>query len=197
MTFSVIMTLRSRQYISDFADLTKPTTRAIIADLTDIFTPFFNKTFQDFLQVIFTRFSPGSLLTNFDIYFEPTANVTNTSIIQALERGNGTKDLTFEILDKITFASGNPEKVETLETTEEGLKSVSSCLKGSTQDGIVLETYTLKPPLSFEQLHNFYPTFFGQSRASEACGQVRHVSGSSSIISMLENLKLSLFCFDA
>ena len=123
------MTLRSRQYISDFADLTKPTTRAIIADLTDIFTPFFNKTFQDFLQVIFTRFSPGSLVTNFDIYFEPTANVTKTSIIQALERGNGTKDLQFEILDKITFASGNPHKVETLETTEEGLKSVSSCLK--------------------------------------------------------------------
>ena len=129
ITFSVIMTLRSRQYISDFADLTKPTTRAIIADLTDIFTPFFNKTFQDFLQVIFTRFSPGSLVTNFDIYFEPTANVTKTSIIQALERGNGTKDLQFEILDKITFASGNPDKVETLETTEEGLKSVSSCLK--------------------------------------------------------------------
>lgn len=68
-------------------------------------------------------------MTNFDIYFEPTANVTKTSIIQALERGNGTKDLQFEILDKITFASGNPEKVETLEITEEGLKSVSSCLK--------------------------------------------------------------------
>lgn len=68
-------------------------------------------------------------MTNFDIYFEPTANVTKTSIIQALERGNGTKDLQFEILDKITFGSGNPEKVETLEITEEGLKSVSSCLK--------------------------------------------------------------------
>lgn len=68
-------------------------------------------------------------MTNIDIYFEPTANVTKTSIIQALERGNGTKDLEFEILDKITFASGNPEKVGTLETTEEGLKSASSCVK--------------------------------------------------------------------
>ena len=115
--FSVTLTLRDRQYDSDYADLTKPKTRAVITDLSDIFAPFFKATFSDFQSITFRGFSSGSLVTNFDIAFEPTSTVSDTSITQALKRANGTKDLGYEILDKITVGSGTDHVTTTAAPT--------------------------------------------------------------------------------
>lgn len=108
ITFSVMLTLRNRLYVSDYADLTKPKTRGIIAELTDIFTTFFkgkfNQVVNDFIDIKFRGFSSGSLVTNFDLTFEPTSTVSSSNIIQALQEGNATRDLQFEVLEKITVA---------------------------------------------------------------------------------------------
>lgn len=105
ITFSVTTKLRNRQYISDLADLTKPNTRALILELTNIFQPFFMKMFPDFLAISFLGFSSGSLVTNFDVTFEATSNVSSSNIIQALTTANNSRDLQFLIFEEITVMS--------------------------------------------------------------------------------------------
>lgn len=105
ITFSVTTKLRNRQYISDFADLTKPNTRALILELTNIFQPFFRKMFPDFLAINFLGFSSGSLVTNFDVTFEATSNVSSSNILQALTTANNSRDLQFLIFEEITVMS--------------------------------------------------------------------------------------------
>lgn len=105
ITFSVTTKLRNRQYISDLADLTKPNTRALILELTNIFQPFFMKMFPDFLAINFLGFSSGSLVTNFDVTFEATSNVSSSNIIQALTTANNSRDLQFLIFEEITVMS--------------------------------------------------------------------------------------------
>lgn len=105
ITFSVTTKLRNRQYISDLADLSKPNTRALILELTNIFQPFFMKMFPDFLAISFLGFSSGSLVTNFDVTFEATSNVSSSNIIQALTTANNSRDLQFLIFEEITVMS--------------------------------------------------------------------------------------------
>ena len=126
ITFSVMLILRNRLYVSDYADLTKPKTRGIIAELTDIFTTFFlgkfNQVVNDFIDIKFRGFSSGSLVTNFDLTFEPTSTVSSSNIIQALQEGNATRDLQFEVLENITVARmEDTDDAATTATTPTGL----------------------------------------------------------------------------
>ena len=105
ITFSVTTKLRNRQYISDLADLTKPNTRALILELTNMFQPFFMKMFPEFIAISFLGFSSGSLVTNFDVTFEAISNVSSSNIIQALTTANNSRDLQFLIFEEITVMS--------------------------------------------------------------------------------------------
>lgn len=108
ITFSVALTMKDRDYNSDYVDLTKPNTRGIIKDLTDIFEPFFKGESPDFRSITFRAFFSGSLGTNFDITFGPTSTVSKNSITQALQRGNGTSALRFELLGTVITVSDGP-----------------------------------------------------------------------------------------
>lgn len=117
--FAVTLTL-DRDYDSDYTDLTRAKTRAIIKDLGDIFTPFFIGKFSGFQDITFQEFFPGSLGVQFVITFQSTSNVNATSIIQALRRSNGTNELRFEILgttlivtEGSSFTTATPSTIPT------------------------------------------------------------------------------------
>lgn len=63
------------------------------------------KMFPEFIAISFLGFSSGSLVTNFDVTFEATSNVSSSNIIQALTTANNSRDLQFLIFEEITVMS--------------------------------------------------------------------------------------------
>ena len=130
ITFAVTLTLIDRDYDSDYTDLTKAKTRAIIKDLGDIFAPFFSGEFSGFQGITFHGFFSGSLGVQFVITFESTSNVNATSIIQALRRANDTNQLRFETLGTTIFVTeGSSFTTATPSTTPTGEQFVVGILK--------------------------------------------------------------------
>jgi len=81
-----------------YREITSPETLALISELNRIFVPFFKKRFENFLEIIYKRFFQGSIGIDFDILFQTTSNVSNSSIVEALEEGNGTTQLAFVVI---------------------------------------------------------------------------------------------------
>lgn len=81
-----------------YKEISSPETLALISELNRIFVPFFKKRFENFLEIIYKRFFQGSIGMDFDIIFQPTSNVSNSSIVEALEEGNGTTQLAFVVI---------------------------------------------------------------------------------------------------
>ncbi|XP_068717498.1 uncharacterized protein [Montipora capricornis] len=100
-SFIVTLTLTDRNYYADYEDLTKPITRGLIEDLTDILEPFFKRHFMGFETIVFRDFFQGSVGAIFDITFAATSEVNETDIIQVLTRANGSSQLRFEFIGTI------------------------------------------------------------------------------------------------
>ena len=84
-----------KKFDSKYSDINSPEFAILIVKLNGILVPYFKKTFANFLKIVFIRFFQGSVGMDFELVFQPTSNVTNTNIIQALEDGNGTEGLGF------------------------------------------------------------------------------------------------------
>lgn len=101
--FTVTLVMLDREYYSHYEDLTNFVTRGLIEDLTNIFEPFFKRNFPGFLEITFRAFSQeGRLGVTFDLSKKGAPAVNESIIMQALQRGNGTRELRYEFLDFIT-----------------------------------------------------------------------------------------------
>ena len=101
-TFSVTVTIRSRNYDPAYNDINSQKSRALIVQITDIIVPFCRSKFPFFVAIRIIRFFPGSVGVDYDLVFEPTSNVTNNSIVKEFQTANGTKELKFLVLGKVS-----------------------------------------------------------------------------------------------
>ena len=90
----MIITVRNRDFIEDYRNLQSPKTRALIQYLTAKLVRFFKEIFGDsFEGIIIIGFFEGSVGVNFELSLKPSSNVTNTTVVEELKRGNGTEAL--------------------------------------------------------------------------------------------------------
>ena len=99
----MIITVRNREFIDDYRNLQSPKTRALIQELTAELVRFFKGLYGDSFEgmVIISLFE-GSVGVNFELSLEPLSNVTNTTVVEELKRGNGTQALGFLELGEIS-----------------------------------------------------------------------------------------------
>ena len=102
------MTLRDREYVSDYGNLESPRSRALIQDVDPTLVEYGKKTFPGFKGNKYNRIFEGSVGLDFDMIFEPTTNVTSTNILQGFQKANGTDELNFITLGKITAEDVTP-----------------------------------------------------------------------------------------
>lgn len=85
-----------KEFQPGYKDINSPESRALKNDLNKVLKPFFTKKFpQSFQDIKYKRFFDGSVGIDFDLLFRSISNVSNNNIVQALEEGNGTRDLAF------------------------------------------------------------------------------------------------------
>lgn len=126
--FTVTLVMLDREYYSHYEDLTNFVTRGLIEDLTNIFEPFFKRNFPGFLEITFRAFSQGGRLgVTFDLSNKGASVVNESIIMQALQRGNGTRELRYEFLDFITVTEKQSPVVAQVSTLT-GLYRVSRFL---------------------------------------------------------------------
>ena len=90
----MIITIRNRRFIDDYSDLQSPKTRVLIVELTKELARFFKGIFGDsFDGIIIISLFEGSVGVNFELSLKPSSNVTNTTVVEELKRGNGTEAL--------------------------------------------------------------------------------------------------------
>ena len=106
----MIITVRNREFIDDYRNLQSPKTRALIQELTAELVLFFKGLYGDSFEgmVIISLFE-GSVGVNFELSLEPSSNVTNTTVVEELKRGNGTQALGFLELGEISAVEQIPE----------------------------------------------------------------------------------------
>ena len=99
----MIITVRNREFIDDYRNLQSPKTRALIQELTAELVLFFKGLYGDSFEgmVIISLFE-GSVGVNFELSLEPSSNVTSTTVVEELKRGNGTQALGFLELGEIS-----------------------------------------------------------------------------------------------
>ena len=98
-----------KQFDPAFSDITSQKSRALVLEFSKVLVPYFRRKFVDFLEIIFKLFFQGSIGAEFDIVFQPTSNVSNTSIVQAFEERNDTGELTsLNIIGGITVTEQVP-----------------------------------------------------------------------------------------
>ena len=101
-TFSVTVTIISRKYDPAYDDISSQKSLFLIAEITTIIVPFCKRKFRFFVAIRIIRFFPGSVGVDYDLVFEPTSNVTNNSIVEEFQTANGTKELEFLLLGKVS-----------------------------------------------------------------------------------------------
>ena len=121
--FSCQMKL-DRTFQPIYREITSPESLALISELNRIFVPFFKKRFENFLEIIYKRFFQGSIGMDFDVLFQTTSNVSNSSIVEALEEGNGTTQLAFVVI------TGDITVTEQLPVTQTTVQSPSAAPTG-------------------------------------------------------------------
>ena len=99
----VIITVRNRDFIEEYRNLQAPKTRVLIAELIEGLVRFFKGIFGDSFEGIrIISLFPGSVGVNFELSLKPSSNVTNTTVVEQLKKGNGTDALGFLELGKIS-----------------------------------------------------------------------------------------------
>ena len=99
----VIITVRNRKFIDDYRNLQSPKTRALIQELTAELVRFFKGLYGDsFEGIVIISLFEGSVGVNFELSLKPSSNVTNTTVVEELKRGNGTQALGFLELGEIS-----------------------------------------------------------------------------------------------
>ena len=99
----MIITVRNREFIDDYRNLQSPKTRALIQELTAELVRFFKGLYGDsFEAIVIISLFEGSVGVNFELSFEPSSNVANTTVVEELKRGNGTQALGFLELGEIS-----------------------------------------------------------------------------------------------
>ena len=99
----MIITVRNREFIDDYRNLQSPKTRALIQELTAELVRFFKGLYGDsFEGIVIVSLFEGSVGVNFELSLEPSSNVTNTTVVEELKRGNGTQALGFLELGEIS-----------------------------------------------------------------------------------------------
>ena len=99
MTITVV----NKIFIDDYRDLQAPKTRVLIAELTEKLVPFFKGLYDDsFEGIMISSLFNGSVGVNFELSLKPSSNVTNTTVVEALTKGNGTQALGFLELGEIS-----------------------------------------------------------------------------------------------
>ena len=102
-----------KEFDPAFSGITSNKSRALILEFSKVLVPYLRQISVDFefLEIIFKRFLQdlGSKGTGFDIVFQTTSNVSNTSIVQAFKAGNDTDELTsLNIIGSITVTEQVP-----------------------------------------------------------------------------------------
>ena len=106
MTITVV----NKIFIDDYSDLQAPKTRVLIAELTEKLVPFFKGLYDDsFEGIIIISLFNGSVGVNFELSLKPSSNVTSTTVVEALTKGNGTQALGFLELGEISAVEQIPE----------------------------------------------------------------------------------------
>ena len=99
----VTITVVNKIFIDDYSDLQAPKTRVLIAELTEKLVPFFKGLYDDsFEGIIIISLFNGSVGVNFELSLKPSSNVTSTTVVEALTKGNGTQALGFLELGEIS-----------------------------------------------------------------------------------------------
>ena len=99
----VIITVRNREFRDEYKDLQNPITKALIGQIIDELNRFFRGIFGDFFErIIIKGFFDGSVGVNFELSLKPSSNVTNTTVVDELQKANGTQALGFLELGKIS-----------------------------------------------------------------------------------------------
>ena len=124
----MIITVRNRDFIEDYRNLQSPTTRALIEELTVELARFFKGLYVDsFEGIVIISLFRGSVGVNFELSLKPSSNVTNTTVVEELTKGNGTQALGFLELGEISAVEQIPEP--TTQTTVMTLPTASGmCL---------------------------------------------------------------------
>ena len=122
------ITVRNRDFIEDYRNLQLPTTRALIQELTGELVRFFKGQYGDSFEGIeIISLFEGSVGVNFELSLKPSSNVTNTTVVEELKRGNGTEALGLLELGEISAVEQIPEP--TTQTTVMTLPTASGmCL---------------------------------------------------------------------
>ena len=122
------ITVRNRDFIEEYRNLQSPTTRALIEELTVELVRFFKGLHGDSFEGIeIISLFEGSVGVNFELSLKPSSNVTNTTVVEQLKRGNGTQALGFLELGEISAVEQIPEP--TTQTTVMTLPTASGmCL---------------------------------------------------------------------
>ena len=90
----MIITVRNREFIDDYMNLQSPKTRAVIQELTAELVRFFKGLYGDsFEGIVIISLFEGSVGVNFELSLKPSSNVTNTTVVEELTKGNGTQAL--------------------------------------------------------------------------------------------------------
>ena len=104
-----------KQFVLDFNDITSPLAVAFISVVKSSLENYCTIKFgNDFLEIIITRLFQGSVGIDFDMVFQPTSNVSNSSIVQVLKAGNGSKELEYlSIVGDISVTEKLPVTAQT------------------------------------------------------------------------------------
>ena len=98
-----------REFVSAYSNISSAESHALISEFKGILEYFFRRIFISFLELIFRTLFPGSIGMEFEIVFQPASNVSNTSIVEALEKGNRTGELaSLNITGRITVTEQLP-----------------------------------------------------------------------------------------
>lgn len=106
--FVVSITLLDKSYHDDYKDLNSPRSRGLIQEMTFIIVLFCRRTFPLFVGINIKQIFKGSVGLDFDMIFEPSANSTNSTIVEKFTEANGTKELQFVVLGKATAVDNTP-----------------------------------------------------------------------------------------
>ena len=120
----MIITVRNREFIDHYRNLQAPKTRVLIVELTAELVRFFKGLYGDsFEGIVIISLFEGSVGVNFELSLEPSSNVTSTTVVEELKRGNGTDALGFLELGEISA-------VEQIQPTTQGTVMISPTPSG-------------------------------------------------------------------
>ena len=95
-------------FIPAYEDIGSPRSRALILELDAILVPFCRRRFRFFRRIRYKRFFFGSLGIDYDLEFDPSTNVTNTTVEDEFVNANTTSDLDFLQFGRITAVEAEP-----------------------------------------------------------------------------------------